>query len=93
LYSPFLKFTSLSEIDFELPLELIAQEALQSRSKSRLVHLDRNTGKRTHGWVSDLPSFLRFWDLLVANNSKVLPARIFGRRDPSGGCVECLLLT
>jgi len=88
-----LKFTSLSEIDFELPLELIAQEALQSRSKSRLLHLDRNTGRRTHGWVSDLSSFLRSGDLLVVNNSKVFPARIFGRRDPSGGRVECLLLS
>lgn len=88
-----MKFTSLSEFNFELPLELIAQEALQSRSKSRLLHLDRNTGSRTHGWVSGLPSFLRSGDLLVVNNSKVFPARIFGRRDPSGGRVECVLLT
>ena len=88
-----MKFTSLSEFNFELPLELIAQEALQSRSKSRLLHLDRNTGRRTHGCVSDLPSFLRSGDLLVVNNSKVFPARIFGRRDPSGGRVECVLLT
>ena len=88
-----MKFTALNEIDFELPDELIAQEALRSRSKSRLLHLDRNTGRRTHGWVSDLPSFLRPGDLLVVNNSKVFPARIFGRRDPSGGRVECLLLS
>lgn len=88
-----MKFTALNEIDFELPDELIAQEALRSRSKSRLLHLDRNTGRRTHGRVSDLPSFLRPGDLLVVNNSKVFPARIFGRRDPSGGRVECLLLS
>lgn len=82
----------VSDLDFDLPPELIAQEALPERDQSRLLHLDRATKARTHHRVDDLPDLLRSGDLLVVNNSRVFPARLLGRRDPSGGTVECLLL-
>ena len=84
--------TPVSDLDFDLPPELIAQEALPARDQSRLLHLDRATQARTHHRVDDLPGLLRSGDLLVVNNSRVFPARLLGRRDPSGGTVECLLL-
>ena len=80
------------EFDFSLPAELIAQEPPSLRSKARLLHLNRQTGKRTHAAIDDLPLFLRDGDVLVVNNTKVFPARLLGRRDPSGGGVECLLV-
>jgi S-adenosylmethionine:tRNA ribosyltransferase-isomerase len=76
--------------DFELPEELIAQDAVP-RGQSRLLVLDRD-GKLSHSYVRDLPQFLRPGDLLVANDTRVFPARLLGRRVPSGGAVECLLL-
>lgn len=79
------------EFDFELPAELIAQDAAP-RGESRLLALDRRTGSRSHGAVRDLPSFLSPDDLLVINDTRVFPARLLGRRVPSGGVVECLLL-
>ena len=84
--------TPVSDLDFDLPPELIAQEAAPSRDRARLLHLDRATQTRTHRRVDELPRLLRSGDLLVVNNSRVFPARLFGRRDPSGGTVECLLL-
>ena len=82
----------VSDLDFDLPPELIAQEALPARDHSRLLHLDRATQARAHHRIDDLPGLLRSGDLLVVNNSRVFPARLLGRRDPSGGTVECLLL-
>ncbi len=84
--------SAVSDLDFELPPELIAQEASPDRDQSRLLHLDRTTRARTHHRVGDLPCLLRSGDLLVVNNSRVFPARLLGRREPSGGHVECLLL-
>ena len=84
--------TPVSDLDFDLPPELIAQEALSSRDRSRLLHLDRATRTRTHRRIDELPRLLRSGDLLVVNDSQVFPARLIGRRDPSGGTVECLLL-
>lgn len=84
--------TPVSDLDFALPAELIAQEALSSRDQSRLLHLDRATKTRTHRRVDALPRLLKSGDLLVVNDSRVFPARLLGRRDPSGGTVECLLL-
>jgi S-adenosylmethionine:tRNA ribosyltransferase-isomerase len=81
----------LEEFNFDLPEELIAQEALADRSASRLLVLDRATGKMTHSNVRDLDNFLRPGDLLVVNNSKVLPARLFGRTH-TGASAECFLL-
>ena len=77
--------------DFDLPAELIAQDAL-ARGASRLLVLDRSTSAVSHGSIRDLPRWLRAGDLLVANDTRVFPARLIGRRVPSGGAVECLLL-
>jgi S-adenosylmethionine:tRNA ribosyltransferase-isomerase len=77
--------------DFELPAELIAQEAV-ARGESRLLVLSRDTGKLDHAAIRDLPSFLGAGDVLVTNDTRVFPARLMGRRVPSGGAVECLLL-
>ena len=85
--------TPVSDLDFDLPPELIAQEASPERDRSRLLHLDRSTQARTHHRVDELPRLLRAGDLLVVNDSRVFPARLLGRRDPSGGAVECLLLS
>ena len=79
------------EFDFELPAELIAQDALP-RGESRLLVLDRRSSDLGHASVRDLPRFLRHGDLLVTNDTRVFPARLLGRRVPSGGAVECLLL-
>lgn len=83
--------TSVSDFDFSLPDELIAQHAAP-RGESRLMVLDRASDAIFHGAVRDLPRYLRAGDLLVANNSRVFPARLLGHRVPSGGAVECLLL-
>jgi S-adenosylmethionine:tRNA ribosyltransferase-isomerase len=82
---------NVSDFDFFLPDELIAQEAAP-RGHSRLMVLDRVEGAVTHGTVSALPSILREGDLVVVNNTRVIPARLIGRRVPSGGTVECMLL-
>lgn len=79
--------------DFELPPGQIAQRPAERRDASRLLVLDRETGGvRAHATVADLPDFLSAGDLLVTNDTRVFPARLLGRRDPSGGNVECLLL-
>src|SRR4051812_28902616 len=80
------------DFDFELPPELIAQEPPPARGGARLLHLDRATGSFTHTTVSRLPDLLQPGDLVVVNNTRVFPARLLGRRDPSGGAVECLLV-
>jgi S-adenosylmethionine:tRNA ribosyltransferase-isomerase len=80
------------DFDFELPPELIAQEPPATRGTSRLLHLERATGRITHHTIRSLPELLRAGDLLVVNNTRVFPARLLGRRDPSGGAVECLLV-
>ncbi|HVL67883.1 MAG TPA: tRNA preQ1(34) S-adenosylmethionine ribosyltransferase-isomerase QueA [Vicinamibacterales bacterium] len=80
-----------SDFDFHLPEELIAQEALP-RGASRLLVLDRASGAVEHTHVTELPRLLGAGDLLVVNNTRVFAARLLGRRVPSGGAVECLLL-
>jgi S-adenosylmethionine:tRNA ribosyltransferase-isomerase len=80
------------DFDFDLPPELIAQEPPAIRGAGRLLHLDRESGAIAHTRVSALPEFLRQGDLLVVNNTKVFPARLLGRRVPTGGAVECLLV-
>jgi len=82
----------LSEFDYQLPDELIAQEAAPKRDASRLLRVDRGTGARSHHTVTELPELLAPGDLLVVNDTRVVPARLLGRRHPSGGAVECLLL-
>src|SRR5262245_48855089 len=80
------------DFDFDLPAELIAQEPAAERSAARLLCLDRATGAIHHTSISQLPDRLRPGDLLVVNNTLVFPARLHGRRVPSGGAVECLLI-
>jgi len=81
-----------SDFNFELPEDLIAQTPLERRDASRLLTLDKRTGETGHWHFYDLPKFLRPGDCLVLNDSRVLPARLIGRR-PTGGVCEVLLLT
>lgn len=80
-----------SDFWFDLPEELIAQTPLEKRDESRLLHLDKQTGKIEHRHFYNLPEYLHPGDCLVMNDSRVLPARLIGLR-PSGGSVELLLL-
>lgn len=81
----------VSEFDFELPDELIAQEP-SARGESRLLLLERNSGKWRHTFIAELSSILVPGDVIVLNNTRVIAARLLGHRIPSGGAVECLLL-
>jgi len=81
----------LKEFDYHLPPELIAQEPLAIRDESRLMVLDRSNGTIIHRHFRDITGFLPSESLLVMNNSKVIPARLFCRKDKTGGNVEVLL--
>lgn len=81
-----------SDFYYDLPQELIAQTPLDRRDASRLMVLDKATGAVEHRHFYDLPSLLRPGDRLVLNDSRVLPARLLGRREPTGGAAEVLLL-
>ena len=77
---------------FDLPQELIAQDPLEQRDSSRLLILDKETGERTHKIFHDIIDYLHEGDCLVINNTKVIPARLIGEREGTGGKVEVLLL-
>jgi S-adenosylmethionine:tRNA ribosyltransferase-isomerase len=81
------------DFDFELPPDLIAQEPATDRSRARLLVLPRVAGPIAHSAIAALPGLLRSGDLLVVNNTRVFPARLLGHRMPSGGRVECLLVS
>lgn len=81
-----------SDFDYYLPPELIAQEPLEPRDSARLLVLDRKTGSRQHTIFHELPDLLNPGDLLVVNRSRVVPARLFAKKQPRGGKVELLLL-
>ena len=81
-----------SDFDFQLPDELIAQTPLERRDASRLLVLDKGSGATRHMHFYDLPTLLRPGDCLILNDSRVLPARLLGHREPGGGAVEVLLL-
>ncbi len=81
-----------SEFTYDLPPELIAQTPIEPRDASRLMRLDRLTGSIEHRRFFELPDLLKPGDLLVANESRVIPARLFARKIPSGGAIEILLL-
>jgi S-adenosylmethionine:tRNA ribosyltransferase-isomerase len=83
---------NVSEFDFDLPAGLIAQ-APAERGTSKLLVLPRHNGEIEHTNVARLADLLREGDLLVVNDTKVFPARLLGTRVPSGGAVECLLLS
>ena len=80
------------DFNFELPEELIAQDPIEDRSGSRLMVLDKETGAVSHKIFKDILSYLKKGDCLVLNNTKVIPARLFGEKKTSGGKVEVLLL-
>lgn len=81
-----------SDFYFELPQELIAQDPLEDRSASRLLVLDRGTGKTEHHVFREIADFLNPGDCLVINDTKVIPARLYGSREGTGAKIEILLL-
>lgn len=81
-----------SEFDYDLPARYIAQAPLEQRDLSRLLILDRQSGDIQHIIFKDIWRYLKAGDILVANETRVIPARIFARKLPSGGRVEILLL-
>ncbi len=82
----------ISDFDYELPQELIAQTPIEPRDSSRLLVVHRATGMLEHRHFRDIGEYLRPGDLLIANQSRVIPARLLGRRVETGGAVEVLLL-
>ena len=81
-----------AHFDYHLPPELIAQTPIEPRDASRLLVLSRQSGDITHAHFHDLGQFLGPNDLLVVNRTRVIPARLFARKIPTGGKVELLLL-
>ena len=81
-----------SDFYFDLPQELIAQDPLEDRSSSRLLVLDRETGKTEHHVFKDVIDYLNPGDCLVVNNTKVIPARLFGSKEGTEAKIEILLL-
>ena len=81
-----------SDFDYTLPPELIAQEPLPERSASRMMVVHRDSGVIEHRHITDLSDYLNRGDLLVLNNTRVIPARIFGYKMDTGGKVELLLV-
>lgn len=86
------KSLSTSDFYFELPHELIAQDPLEDRSSSRLLMLDKDTGEIRHEIFSNIVKYLSPGDCLVLNDTKVLPARLIGKKLKTGAIVELLLL-
>ena len=83
---------NLADFEYHLPEELIAQEPCRERSRSRMMVVDRRAASIRHDRFDRLPDFLRAGDALVINDSKVIPARLHGKKD-TGGAVEVLLLS
>src|SRR5438874_1854214 len=81
----------LAELDYPLPEALIAQAPAPERAAARLLVVDRGGAPLRHARVGDLPAFLRAGDVLVLNDTRVIPARVYGRR-PSGGRLELLFV-
>ena len=83
----------ISDFDYELPQELIAQTPVEPRDASRMLVMHRATGQLEHRHFYDIGDYLRPGDLLIANQSRVIPARLLGHRAGTGGAVEVLLLS
>ena len=81
-----------SDFYYDLPQELIAQDPLKKRSDSRLMHLDRKTGRIRHQHFTDILEWLHPGDCLVINDTRVIPARLFGRKEDTDAHIEILLL-
>jgi len=82
----------LSDLHYDLPPERIAQYPCEPRDQARLLVLDRRTGALEDACIKDLPQWLRAGDVLVLNDTRVFPARLIGRREPTGGQVEVFLV-
>ncbi|HEX8473036.1 MAG TPA: tRNA preQ1(34) S-adenosylmethionine ribosyltransferase-isomerase QueA [Pyrinomonadaceae bacterium] len=82
----------ISEFDYELPEELIAQHPPERRDSSRMLVVERAERRWRDSYFSELPTEIRSGDVIVVNNTRVFPARLIGRRTPSGGRVELLLV-
>lgn len=82
----------VKEFDYELPEELIAQDPLEDRAASRLLVLDKVTGEIEHHHFRDIRQYLKAGDVLVINNTKVIPARLYGVKEGTGAAIEILLL-
>jgi len=82
-----------TDFDYDLPQELIAQTPIEPRDASRLLIVNRATGALTHRHFYEIADYLRPGDLLVGNDSRVIPARLYGHKTPTGGQVELLLLS
>ena len=85
-------FMLKSEFYYDLPEELIAQTPIEPRNYSRLMKIDRKSGEIEHRHFYNLCDYLKKGDLLVMNDSRVLPARLYGIKEETGACVEFLLL-
>lgn len=83
---------NIDEFDYNLPKELIAQTPIENRSESKLLVMDRNTGAIEDKVFKDITSYFKSGDVLVLNDTKVLPARIFGIKEETGAHIELLLL-
>ena len=83
---------NIDEFDYNLPKELIAQTPIENRSDSKLLVMDRNTGAIEDKVFKDITSYFKSGDVLVLNDTKVLPARIFGIKEETGAHIELLLL-
>ena len=82
----------VSDLNYDLPEELIAQHPLEERDASRMMILDRHLGSICDSQFAEFPALLRENDVIVINNTRVFPARLFGRRMPSGAAVELFLI-
>ena len=83
---------NVKDFYFDLPQELIAQDPLEDRASSRLLVLDKKTGEVTHRGFRDILEYLKPGDCLVINDTKVIPARLFGVKEDTGAKIEVLLL-
>ncbi len=83
---------NVSDFNYELPKELIAQDPLLNRSESRLMVLDKVTGEVTHKHFYDIIEYINEGDCLVINNTKVIPARLYGSKEDTNAAIEILLL-
>ena len=81
-----------SDFYYDLPQELIAQDPLEDRSSSRLLHLDKETGAIEHTDFKHILQYLQPGDCLVINDTKVIPARLYGHKNETGAVIEILLL-
>ena len=83
---------NISDFDYELPNELIAQTPLEKRDSSRLLVLNKDNGNVTHKHFTDIIDYLKKGDVLVLNNTKVIPARLIGEKEETGAVIEIILL-